>query len=158
MTSSPPQLPSVVPYAHRVAPPTDDLQHLKLLAVFHYVLAGIFAFFGCFPIIHLAIGIASLNGSMGGDLAFGLIFTVVGAGLILCFWSVAVLILISGRGIARRQGRTFSMVVAGVACAFFPLGTTLGVFTLIVLLRDSVKGLYATCEAAPVAPPAAETA
>ena len=34
------------------------------------------------------------------------------------------------------------MVVAGVACTFAPLGTALGVFTIIVLMRDSVKELF----------------
>jgi hypothetical protein len=36
----------------------------------------------------------------------------------------------------------FSLVIAGVNCASFPLGTLLGVFTFIVLLRASVRSLY----------------
>jgi hypothetical protein len=34
------------------------------------------------------------------------------------------------------------MVVAGLNCAQMPLGTVLGVFTLMVLSRESVKSLY----------------
>jgi hypothetical protein len=32
--------------------------------------------------------------------------------------------------------------MAGVMCIFMPFGTVLGVFTLIVLLRPSVKPLF----------------
>ncbi len=36
--------------------------------------------------------------------------------------------------------------MAGVACMFMPFGTVLGVFTIIVLLRDSVKELFSVTE------------
>jgi hypothetical protein len=32
--------------------------------------------------------------------------------------------------------------MAGVECLFMPVGTVLGVFTIIVLVRDSVKELF----------------
>ncbi len=32
----------------------QDLEHLRLLSLFHYVVGGIAALFGCFPFIHLA--------------------------------------------------------------------------------------------------------
>jgi hypothetical protein len=34
-----------------------DLEHLKLLSTFHYVVAGLAALFACFPLIHLAMGL-----------------------------------------------------------------------------------------------------
>ena len=34
-----------------------DEQHLQLLAIFHYVVAGVGALFACFPLIHVGIGI-----------------------------------------------------------------------------------------------------
>jgi hypothetical protein len=36
--------------------------------------------------------------------------------------------------------------MAGVACMFMPFGTVLGVFTIVVLLRDSVKELFGVAE------------
>ena len=36
----------------------------------------------------------------------------------------------------------FSLVVAALDCMGFPFATVLGVFTFIVLLRDSVAELY----------------
>jgi len=36
----------------------------------------------------------------------------------------------------------FSLIIAGINCVQFPFGTVLGVFTFVVLLRDSVRELY----------------
>jgi len=33
-------------------------------------------------------------------------------------------------------------VLACIACAFMPFGTVLGIFTIIVLSRESVKEIY----------------
>jgi hypothetical protein len=57
-------------------------------------------------------------------------------------WAVGILTIVSGRAIAQRKWRVFSLVMAGVNCASFPLGTLLGVFSFIVLLRPSVRALY----------------
>ena len=40
----------------------------------------------------------------------------------------------------------FSQIMAGVNCLSIPFGLLLGVFTLIVLARPSVKALYAEHE------------
>ena len=36
----------------------------------------------------------------------------------------------------------FHYVVAGIECIFMPFGTVLGVLTLLVLMRPSVKALF----------------
>ena len=50
--------------------------------------------------------------------------------------------LLSGLFLRTRRHRTFSMVIAVINCLHFPIGTMLGVFTLIVLSRESVQGSY----------------
>jgi hypothetical protein len=50
--------------------------------------------------------------------------------------------ILSGRFIAKRRRKLFSLIVAGLSCLSFPLGTALGVFTFIVLLRDTIPELY----------------
>eukprot|EP01031_Cornospumella_fuschlensis_P021810 gene21810-26738_t len=52
-----------------------------------------------------------------------------------------ILNLLSGRFLQTRKHRMFSMVTAGLNCLQMPLGTVLGVFTLVVLNRDSTKHL-----------------
>jgi hypothetical protein len=164
--SLPPPMP-VAEYAPRYQkPPTDDAGHLKLLAIFHFVVAGMAALFGSFPLIHVGIGVAIVTGNMNfpqqptGSNAqpfderwIGWMFIAMGGLFVLAGWTIAVLSLISGFQIKNRRGRMFSLVVAGVMCVFFPIGTTLGVFTIMVLVRDSVKGLYAEKQQ-----PTAETA
>ena len=65
------------------------------------------------------------------------------AGLfIVCGWTLAVLMIVAGRFLAKRQHRTFCIVVAAMACLFMPFGTILGVFTIVVLMRESVQALF----------------
>jgi len=213
----------------------QDDEHLRLLSVFHYVVAGITALFACFPIIHLIIGIAMLSGALDGPFGehwggeetrepawtvpaeapplelvpaepaepvppepvplepgpakpdalapdapappgpgarepdeaaethgyrstparghrrrshgfpgtfFGVMFVVFPAIFILCGWTLAVLLFIAGRCLARRKHHMFCLVIAGIRCLFMPFGTVLGVFTLIVLMRPSVKAQF----------------
>ena len=49
---------------------------------------------------------------------------------------------LSGHYIKKRTNRIFSFIIAGTNCMQFPLGTALGVFTFIVLTRESVKMAY----------------
>ena len=59
------------------------------------------------------------------------------------FLTSAVLNVISGSPCIRaRKQRTFSLIVAGINCSHMPLGTVLGVFTIIILVRDSVREAY----------------
>ncbi len=128
----------------------QDEEHLKLLSTFHYVLGGVTALFSLFPVIHLVVGLffilAPEKMSSHGEpppAFFGWVF-VIGAGVaILGGLTLAVLIAVSGRFLSRRVRRVFCIVVAGLECLFMPLGTILGVFTIIVLMRPSVNKLFA---------------
>jgi hypothetical protein len=58
--------------------------------------------------------------------------------LVVCF----VINLLSAIFLGRRTCRTFSIVVGYLNVLHIPLGTILGAFTLVVLLRPSVRQLY----------------
>jgi hypothetical protein len=73
---------------------------------------------------------------------FGMLFFVIGSSIVLFGWTLAALTIYAGRSIKRREKYTLCLVVACVNCLQMPLGTALGVFTLIVLLRDSVKPMF----------------
>jgi hypothetical protein len=47
----------------------------------------------------------------------------------------------TGRSLALRKRYSFVFVMACVECLFIPFGTVLGVFTIIVLSRESVRAL-----------------
>jgi hypothetical protein len=124
-------------------------EHLRLLSIFHYVLAGILGLFSFLPAIHLGLGILMLAApeemSDHGEpppefLAWA--FIIGGGTAIVLGLTLSILIAVSGRCIARRRKLLFSTVIAGIECVFMPLGTILGVFTLITLTRTEVKQLY----------------
>jgi len=137
-----------------------DAEHLRLLSIFHYVLAGLTALFACIPVLHVVLGFLMafapqvFDGRHGHDTPpaiLGVLFMAFGGLAIAIGWASAVLLFLGGRFLAARKHPTFCFVVACVSCLWMPLGTVLGVFTIVVLSRDSVKGLFAT---QPVAPPA----
>jgi tellurite resistance protein TehA-like permease len=126
-----------------------DNQYLRLLSTFHYVVGAIFAVIGFIPIIHLTLGIAMLEGLFDTDdgqppppEALGWMFVFIGTCLITMFWSVAACLMLAGRRLAQRRSYWFCFVVACAACAFSPFGTVLGVFTILVLARPSVKAQF----------------
>jgi hypothetical protein len=133
-----------------------DEGHLRLLATFHYVVAGLGALFACMPLMHVAMGVMMLSDPSffaGGQKTaqppppfIGYFFIAIGGAFVLLGWAAAVCTFISGRFLAKRRKRMFSFVVAALLCMFFPFGTVLGVFTIIELSKESVQRLY---EAAP---------
>ena len=126
----------------------EDEQYLKLLSVFHYVVGGLAACFACIPIIHLSIGIAMLVGAIDDAPEFvGAFMVLIAIFAILVGWTLAVCIIIAGRCLAKRRRYMFCLVMAAISCVFMPFGTVLGVFTIIVLMRPSVKELFAVNKA-----------
>ncbi len=127
----------------------QDEEHLRLLSIFHYVVGGMTALFACFPCIHLAVGIAIVSGAFpsppgrSDSLVIGSLFIIVASIFILLGWALAVAILFVGKFLARRTHYTYCLVVGGVECIFIPFGTVLGIFTIIVLSRPSVKAIFA---------------
>ncbi|MHC4625251.1 MAG: hypothetical protein ACYS4W_15255 [Planctomycetota bacterium] len=132
---------------------TQDEQYLKLLSIFHYVVGGLTALFSCLPLLHIAMGIAMLCGAFdskgGPPKVFGLLFIVFPAVVMLCGWALSVCIVIAGRKLAQRKARIYCLVVAALECILMPFGTVLGVFTIVVLMKDSVQQLFSANQPTP---------
>jgi hypothetical protein len=137
---------------------SKDLEQLRLLATFHYIVGAITAILLSFPLIHVFIGLmlmASPDG-FGVDAKqaapirfFGILFFAIGGAVVLFGWTLGALTAYAGRCISKQEKHTFCVVVACVNCLHMPIGTLLGVFTLIVLFRDSVRQLFAGSRSAP---------
>jgi hypothetical protein len=136
----------------------QDLEHLRLLSIFHYIMGGIMAFFACIPLIHVTLGLALVfvpkffenqahHSGAAPPVFIGWLFIVLGGAFVLLGWTVAVLTFLAGRNLAHRRRPTFCFVVACLMCAWVPFGTVLGVFTIIVLSRPTVKTLFQTAPA-----------
>jgi hypothetical protein len=129
----------------------QDAEHLRLLSICFYVVAGLQALFACFPIIHFVMGGALLVGGgvsgKGEDavplMAMGGFFMIFAGALILFGWTLAACVAFAGRSLAERKRYMFCLVVAALeALMCMPLGTILGVFTIIVLMRPQVKAAF----------------
>jgi hypothetical protein len=137
----------------------QDTEHLRSLAIFHYIVAGLAALFSFFPLLYTTIGAififaarhpAAAGPKPGEELPpefLGWIFVGLGSFLFLLGIAMAICILIAGRCLSRRKHYTFALVMACTECLFIPFGTILGVFTIVVLSREPVKGLFSTATA-----------
>ena len=116
-------MPEVLPYATPAAQPSsDDLLHLKTLAIIHDVFGGLIA-------ATAALGILAAEVPL-----MRLCFALMAA--------VGLAISVSGFCIHTRRLRPFSVLIAAILSPMFPLGTMLGISTIFVLLRPSVNELY----------------
>lgn len=126
----------------------QDEQHLQILSIFHYVVGGLAGLFACFPIIHLVVGIALVVSSLtqtpadAPSIFIGLFFILIAGSIILFGWAFAICIILAGRFIVKRKNYMYCLVMAGIECMFTPFGTVLGVFTIITLVRPSVKEVF----------------
>jgi hypothetical protein len=131
---------------------TDDAEHLRLLSIFHYVVAGMLALFASFPIIHLIVGLVAIlapshlghrpEGALPPAFA-GWFFVMFAGTWMLIGYTLVACVVVAGRSLAQRRRYLFCLVIAGVVAATcMPFGTVLGVFTIIVLMRPSVKELF----------------
>ena len=102
-----------------------------------------------FPILHLAMGIALLTGAFddfeNGDPPpeiFGWMFVIFPAIFIICGLVMSICVAFAGRALGRRTSYMYCLVIAGIECTFMPFGTVLGVFTIIILMKPSVKEVF----------------
>ena len=134
----------------------QDREHLRLLSIFHWILAGMTGICAFFPVIHLVIGIGLASGGISdrhhepGARVVGWLFILVAVALILFFLAYAVAMAFAAHFLASRRHRTFCLVMAGISCMFVPFGTVLGVFTILVLSKESVRLLFDTPPPRPV--------
>ena len=123
-----------------------DNEHLRLLSIFHYIYGALVGLCGSFPLMHVAMGFAMLSGvlenpGMQGQAPpreMGWIFVGVGSAVVLLSWTMAACLIFSGISLGQRKRYMFCMVIAGISCLGIPLGTILGAFTIMVLVRDTV--------------------
>ncbi len=155
MHEYPPQHPHTAPVTPMV---NRDTEHLKLLSIFWYVSAGLNSIGGCISLFYIGMGAIMLANpeAMASQSntnpnaanqpppeAIGWMFVGMGGCIMLLSLGMAALAFFTARGLSERRNRTFCMVVAGITCLSIPLGTILGVFTLMVLARPTVAEMFA---------------
>jgi hypothetical protein len=130
-----------------------DEEHLKLLSLFHLIKGGITAAFSFLGLLYfLFLGFIMKMGSrfnMSSDSYYkeipvkimSYIFTIVGV-IVLLVLLAGILQLISGYYLRRKEYRLFSFIIGIIEILEVPYGTILGLMTIIVLSKESVKRKY----------------
>jgi len=155
VTSRAQQVPSTLPPEVVVQNQQQrDHDQLRLLAIFHLVIAGLALIGIGFLFVHYAIMHAVFSNpemwksqkQTPPPQAFLDLFVwlYVFVGIILI--AATALNVLSGFFLWQKRHRLFSLIVAALDCLQIPFGTALGVFTIIVLSRESVQQLYSLAE------------
>jgi hypothetical protein len=150
----------------------EDREHLSALSIGHFILAGV-ALLGGVPMLVFGVAGAKLADELGSDLAAGMgqvtgqggtnpfgaspdamlqdlntiIVTMIVGAVLLAVVSTVHLVVV-GVKIRQRRWWTFCYLTGWGECLMFPFGTILGIFTIIVLSRPSVKRLFGVGRAA----------
>jgi hypothetical protein len=139
------------PPLNTISQTKKDEEHLRLLSIFHFILAGLSTVgIGGLGLHYTIMRVVFSNPDMWKNQRnmpfppeqflrfFVWIYLFVGILLVVA----ATLNVMSGIFLRQKKNRLFSIVIAALNCLQFPFGTALGVFTIIVLMRDSVQQRY----------------
>lgn len=147
-------------------PNAEDVEHLSALSIGHFILSGV-ALLGAVPTLLYGVAGAKLIDEFGSDVSmamgdipgqtgvdpFGgspdamlqdlsaLVTSLIVAAVVLALVS-AVHLFVVGWQIRQRRWWTFCYLTGWGECLMFPFGTILGIFTILVLSRASVKQLF----------------
>lgn len=137
-----------------------DLSHLNILTILYWIWGGLILLFSLIGLIYIGMGVAIVSGAFPQPATqpanapmpnwFGWFFIGMGSAFLLIGQATGWLNIVAGFSLRKQKRRMLTMVTAGLNCISFPIGTTLGVFTFIVLSRPSVKARFASNE--PIAP------
>jgi hypothetical protein len=148
----------VIPAAPESLPPPVgerqtiiDGEHIKMLSIFHFVVAGLALLGVVFLFLHYFLMSSVFSNPeiwksqkdappLPKDFLKNFVWFYIFMGAI--FGTMCVLNLLSGLFLRQKRHRTFSLVVGGLNCLQIPFGTVLGIFTIIVLSRNSVRQKY----------------
>jgi hypothetical protein len=114
-----------------------ELAGLKWLSILHMGLGALI--FVAFPLVFLLSFYVLPNGPWGGPISL--------LGFMALF-ALAVALMASSRVIDARRRRTFSLICSALALVLFPVGTTIAVYSLIVLTRGDTVAAYAQARTA----------
>jgi heme/copper-type cytochrome/quinol oxidase subunit 3 len=127
----------------------NDREHLRLLSIFHFVNTGLAGFGLLFTAFHYAMmsrvfaNPAMWHGHPNpppqGFFDMFIWLYVFMAVMMLVGGSLNLMVALRLR---QRRSRMLCQIVSGLNCLQMPLGTLLGVFTLLVLGRDSVREAF----------------
>ena len=123
-----------------------DNEHLNLLSIFYFIFGGLTIFTSFIILAYITLFSAiftniPMENSDMENFPLEILFYVF-AVLFIFVFGYGILLILAGVNIRKKAKRVFSVVVGAMAMLSFPFGTALGVFSIIVLTRNSVVELY----------------
>jgi hypothetical protein len=151
--------------------PTEaDLEQLRVLSVLYFVYGGLAALLCLGGLMMVAggivtgtVGVATAAAAQGqsdwpwsllGPAIGGTFMLFVGGSCVVIGGGLAAARILTGLALRRHRQRTLCLVVAVVTAVSLPLGSLLGIATLLVLLRPGVENLFLYGYPVRAAPPA----
>ncbi len=124
-----------------------DEEHLRLLRLGYLISGCLNALWALFPLIYVAMGlfittVGTFDNKTSDARFLGLFLVVIGGTISLLVGTVAVLKLLTAKALRERRSRTLCLVTAGISCLAIPYGTALGVCTILLLTRPSVRAQF----------------
>jgi hypothetical protein len=130
-----------------------DDEHLRLLALGYQIEGGVSACFSLFGLLYVVMGVgmtfafaklppATNQAGQPPPEFVGWLFAGIGFFIFSALLVMALLKFRVAWCLKRRRSRTFCLVVGGISCLGIPYGLILGVFTFLVLNRNSVMHLF----------------
>lgn len=126
--------------------------YLRVLAILHYVHGGLIALIALAMVALFGFGLLGSRGELGiGEgcmvwamVTFALLVVVAYAGMN----------VLAGRWLDQRRNWVGVIVISAINALNVPLGTLLGVFTIVVLVGEDVRSAFEGQPTAAVTPPA----
>lgn len=126
-----------------------DTEHLRILSILHYVFGGLQLFGAVSGLIFVGMGSLFAAGGIFAPATspqdraamqfMGMLFSAIGLGFVVYSLAIGCGLIYAGLCLGRAERYVYCLIAAALECTAFPLGTALGVFTIIVLQRQSVK-------------------
>jgi hypothetical protein len=120
-----------------------DAEHLRLLSIFYFILAGLQLIGVVFGLIYSVVGGVVMTVGAVAASEEGIAAVIVGAVFLLLGLLYAYLLYLTGRSLRDARRRTFCFVMAILLCVLGGvIGIILGIFTIVVLSRESAQELF----------------
>lgn len=142
-----PKPPFYDPQARAAEQYRQDGDQLQLLSILYYVLAGFATLGACLPLLYFGVGMVLVGGAaiqadaeaQAGLAVFGGLVMLIAVPFALLLIVQVVCLFLTGRYLSQSRNHIFCFINACILCMHAPFGTALGIFTIIVLSRESVK-------------------
>ena len=135
-----------------VVPPMlpRDHDHLRMLAIFHYLAAGMNGLGALFGIMYVGFGsfissgvLNGLGGAGAGPPAqMGWFFIGIGAFIVVFAMASTALTIAAAVNLQNGTRKWLCITASVFHCLQVPIGTLLGAFTLVALSKPAIKGFF----------------